>query len=107
MSPDSPLSSVEDAEWGAIRHDSIAAKYLLSYAPYENISCSSQLGQILITGWENDMRVPIWHSLKWAARVRKSGGKVVCNIGKIGGHSGSLESSMFETAFLLKNIERV
>ena len=63
-----PLTLHEHDEWGKPT-DPEVLKYLLSYDPYRNLRAQAY-PEMLITGALLDQRVPYWHPLKYAAKLR-------------------------------------
>ncbi|KAJ3018236.1 hypothetical protein HKX48_003014 [Thoreauomyces humboldtii] len=102
----SPLTVIEHREWGDPVTDSKAYDCIASYSPYDNLPARSSTS-VLITASQEDQRVPMWHSLKWMARMRaqaaKEGGegkekRLLLRIVRDRAHTASGDESRLEDA---------
>lgn len=81
-------------------------EYLLSYSPYHNIPRDKRMPPtLIITGLEDD-RVHPAHALKYAAKARKLGHRVLLRVETRSGHSGALMTiRALESAYIVAFIE--
>ena len=111
------LSASEVSEWGDPLLDPKDYHTLSSYAPYDNVHPDLiQTTSILIIAGLHDARVPIWHSLKYAARVRSSSSpqaqtRLVVQVYETKGHlteheESQLEERSLEIAFILNSTSK-
>jgi oligopeptidase B len=111
------LSASEVSEWGDPLLDPEDYRVLSSYAPYDNVVPNMlQHTSILITAGFHDARVPVWHSLKYAARIRSTNPieaqtRLVLQVYETKGHltdfeESRLEESSLEIAYILKCISK-
>lgn len=110
------LSASEVSEWGDPLLDPKDFNALSSYAPYDNVHPDLlKSTSVLITAGLHDVRVPIWHSLKYAARVRSSSSpkaqtRLVVQVYESKGHltdheESLLEERSLEIAFILNSMK--
>ena len=108
LDPSIPLTVGEFEEWGnpALKHE---YDYIKTYSPYDNIECKAY-PNMLITASLNDIRVPYWEPVKWAAKLRAMKtdyNTVLLKTGIVEGHSGAsgrydhLKYFAFMYAFIL------
>jgi len=68
LDADLPLTVTEYDEWGN-PNEEVFFKYMMDYAPYENIK-DNNFPPILATGGLNDPRVGFWEPTKWVLKLR-------------------------------------
>lgn len=109
------LSGSEVSEWGDPLRNPDDYVALRNYAAYDNLSPQVlDNTDILITAGLQDVRVPIWHSLKYAARLRslvtpEAQSRLLLKVYPSKGHftdheDSRLEESSLEIAFILSRM---
>lgn len=100
-------------EYGFVDNPS-DAKVLRSYSPYHNIKKGVNYPTTMVMTSENDIRVPPFHSYKFASRLQNNPGQtnqILLRVEKMAGHDGanSYLDGVFETAdmyaFLLNELK--
>ena len=103
-----PLTTQEYEEWGNPNEEEYY-KYMLSYAPYENVTAQNY-PNILATGGLNDSQVGFHEPAKWVAKLRslKTDNNIVLLYTNMdSGHGGAtgrydrIKETAFEWAFML------
>ncbi len=103
-----PLTTQEYEEWGNPNEEE-SYKYMLSYAPYENVTAQNY-PNILATGGLNDSQVGFHEPAKWVAKLRtlKTDNNIVLLYTNMdSGHGGAtgrydrIKETAFEWAFML------
>ena len=104
-----PLTPIEWPEWGDPITDEGAFRRILSFSPYENVSCQAY-PPLLVTAGLNDPRVTYWEPAKWVARLRAmrtNDAPLLLKTNMGAGHGGksgrfeSLRETAEEYAFIL------
>ena len=86
-----PLTVTEIPEWGDMKNDQEAFKYIKSYSPYDNVK-KQNYPNMLITGGITDPRVTYWEMTKWIAKLRDhktDKNLIVLDMNMEAGHSGA------------------
>ena len=68
LDEDLPLTVTEIPEWGDMKKNKEAFKYIKSYSPYDNVK-KQNYPNMLITGGITDPRVTYWEMTKWIAKL--------------------------------------
>jgi len=108
LDPSIPQAVGEFEEWG---NPALKAEYdyIKTYSPYDNIERKAY-PNMLITASLNDIRVPYWEPVKWAAKLRAmktDSNTILLKTGIVEGHSGAsgrydhLKYFAFMYAFIL------
>lgn len=108
LDPSIPQAVGEFEEWG---NPALKAEYdyIKTYSPYDNIERKAY-PNMLITASLNDIRVPYWEPVKWAAKLRAmktDSNTLLLKTGIVEGHSGAsgrydhLKYFAFMYAFIL------
>jgi len=90
LDPSIPQTVGEFEEWGnpALKQE---YDYIKTYSPYDNIE-RKPYPNMLITASLNDIRVPYWEPVKWAAKLRATKtdyNTILLKTGIVEGHSGA------------------
>ena len=91
LDEDLPLTVTEIPEWGDIKKDEKAFKYIKSYSPYDNVK-KQNYPNMLITGGITDPRVTYWEMTKWIAKLRDfktDENLIILDMNMDAGHSGA------------------
>ena len=91
LDEDLPLTVTEIPEWGDMKNDQEAFKYIKSYSPYDNVK-KQNYPNMLITGGITDPRVTYWEMTKWIAKLRDfktDENLIILDMNMDAGHSGS------------------
>ena len=91
LDEDLPLTVTEIPEWGDIKKDQEAFKYIKSYSPYDNVK-RQNYPNMLITGGITDPRVTYWEMTKWIAKLRDfktDENLIILDMNMDAGHSGA------------------
>ncbi|MAK12781.1 MAG: S9 family peptidase [Candidatus Pelagibacter sp.] len=91
LDEDLPLTVTEIPEWGDMKNDQEAFKYIKSYSPYDNVK-KQNYPNMLITGGITDPRVTYWEMTKWIAKLRDfktDKNLIVLDMNMDAGHSGA------------------
>ncbi|KAI9201938.1 prolyl oligopeptidase family-domain-containing protein [Polychytrium aggregatum] len=110
----SPLTQVEQGEWGDPIRDPAAYRSILSYSPYDTIPANANRTErsptsILITACTDDQRVSFSGILRYAARLREldrnssAQRRLIVQISETGGHvsaSSNISQIAREVSFL-------
>jgi oligopeptidase B len=111
LDPSIPQTVGEFEEWGNPEHKQ-EYDYIKTYSPYDNIERKAY-PNMLITASLNDIRVPYWEPVKWAAKLRAMKtdyNTILLKTGIVEGHSGAsgrydhLEYFAFMYAFILDRL---
>ncbi|MCX6658460.1 MAG: prolyl oligopeptidase family serine peptidase, partial [Euryarchaeota archaeon] len=111
LDPSIPQTVGEFEEWGnpALKQE---YDYIKTYSPYDNIERKAY-PNMLITASLNDIRVPYWEPVKWAAKLRAMKtdyNTILLKTGIVEGHSGAsgrydhLKYFAFMYAFILDRL---
>ena len=91
LDEDLPLTVTEIPEWGDLKKDQEAFKYIKSYSPYDNVK-KQNYPNMLITGGITDPRVTYWEMTKWIAKLRDfktDKNLIILDMNMDAGHSGA------------------
>ena len=91
LDEDLPLTVTEIPEWGDIKKNKEAFKYIKSYSPYDNVK-KQNYPNMLITGGITDPRVTYWEMTKWIAKLRDfktDKNLIILDMNMDAGHSGA------------------
>jgi len=91
LDEDLPLTVTEIPEWGDMKKNEEAFKYIKSYSPYDNIK-KQNYPNMLITGGITDPRVTYWEMTKWVAKLRDfktDENLIILDMNMDAGHSGA------------------
>ena len=91
LDEDLPLTVTEIPEWGDMKNDQEAFKYIKSYSPYDNVK-KQNYPNMLITGGITDPRVTYWEMTKWIAKLRDfktDENLIILDMNMDAGHSGA------------------
>ena len=91
LDEDLPLTVTEIPEWGDMKKDQEAFKYIKSYSPYDNVK-KQNYPNMLITGGITDPRVTYWEMTKWIAKLRDlktDENLIILDMNMDAGHSGA------------------
>ena len=91
LDEDLPLTVTEIPEWGDMKKDPEAFKYIKSYSPYDNVK-KQHYPNMLITGGITDPRVTYWEMTKWIAKLRDfktDKNLIILDMNMDAGHSGA------------------
>ena len=91
LDEDLPLTVTEIPEWGDMKKNKEAFKYIKSYSPYDNVK-KQNYPNMLITGGITDPRVTYWEMTKWIAKLRDfktDENLIILDMNMDAGHSGS------------------
>ena len=91
LDEDLPLTVTEIPEWGDLKNNKEAYKYIRSYSPYDNVK-KQEYPHMLITGGVTDPRVTYWEMTKWTAKIRdykKDNNLLLLKMNMDAGHSGA------------------
>ena len=91
LDEDLPLTVTEIPEWGDMKKNEEAFKYIKSYSPYDNIK-KQNYPNMLITGGITDPRVTYWEMTKWIAKLRDfktDENLIILDMNMDAGHSGA------------------
>ena len=91
LDEDLPLTVTEIPEWGDIKKNEEAFKYIKSYSPYDNVK-KQNYPNMLITGGITDPRVTYWEMTKWIAKLRDfktDKNLIILDMNMDAGHSGA------------------
>nr|XP_023925734.1 uncharacterized protein LOC112037158 isoform X1 [Quercus suber] len=112
LDPSLPLTILDYEEFGNPQIHS-QFKSILSYSPYDNVTCDACYPSMLVTASFNDSRVGVWEAAKWVAKVRdgtcfECSRAVILKANMTGGHFGEggrygqCEEMAYDYAFLMK-----
>jgi oligopeptidase B len=91
LDEDLPLTVTEIPEWGDLKKDQEAFRYIKSYSPYDNVK-KQNYPNMLITGGITDPRVTYWEMTKWIAKLRDfktDENLIILDMNMDAGHSGA------------------
>ena len=91
LDEDLPLTVTEIPEWGDMKKNKEAFKYIKSYSPYDNVK-KQNYPNMLITGGITDPRVTYWEMTKWIAKLRDfktDENLIILDMNMDAGHSGA------------------
>ena len=91
LDEDLPLTVTEIPEWGDMKKNKEAFKYIKSYSPYDNVK-KQNYPNMLITGGITDPRVTYWEMTKWVAKLRDfktDENLIILDMNMDAGHSGA------------------
>ena len=86
-----PLTVTEIPEWGDLKNNKEAYRYIKSYSPYDNVK-KQNYPNMLITGGITDPRVTYWEMTKWIAKLRDcktDNNLMMLDMNMDAGHSGA------------------
>lgn len=90
LDDDLPLTVYEFDEWGNPKSSKVIFDYIQSYDPYLNV-VKQKYPPLYLTASTLDTRVPLFHSLKWVAKLRQLNtqqSKILLQIDEKNGHFG-------------------
>jgi len=106
-----PLTTTDFEEWGDPT-DPDVFRYMIRYAPYENLRLATYPAMLVRAGW-NDSQVMYWEAAKYVARqrtLRRDKRLLILTTNMTVGHRGpsgrydALQETAFDQAFILDQL---